>query len=226
MRHSFPFFFRTVTVITFVVLFVAALFFFIVYHFQKPSVNGRFQEESAGRNAVKLCLDTAGLRAGDLIFRKGTSNGSRIITTLYPAPYSHAGLLWRSVRGWQVVHAVEEPEGGYPAGVVCEPLAVFTSSEYAVAVGTARVHCDAATASKAVAEALKMAAGHIPFDTDYNLNDSSRMYCTELIYRAYLKAGVDLLASIRTCKPASLAQYLLPEDLRINARVIRLSHRP
>ena len=73
-------------------------------------------------------------------------------------------------------------------------------------------------AARAAQTALLMAQRGILFDHDYNLSDSSQMYCTELIEFAYRKEGIDLSEGRITHMdlPVVRGTYLLPSDLLLN----------
>lgn len=174
----------------------------------------------AADSTSALLPDTAGLRDGDLIFRKGRSNLSRIIMTIYPGEFSHTGLLRKTKDGWHVIHASENDEDGKREEVIEVPLSQFVDK--AKGIGVARVKCSAQQATLAMQTALDMARLHVPFDSEYNLQDASKVYCTELVYVAYKTAGVNLLQAPSKSKPALVKSYLFPEELWKNPRVISL----
>lgn len=161
-----------------------------------------------------ISVDTTVLRNGDLLFRKGLSNASRIITTLYPGSYSHVGILWNTRNGWYVIHASEDENKERKAVVTMEPLRLFTSRDKAEAVGVATVKCTAEKARRAALRAIDMARKKVPFDYEYNLKDPSKVYCSELVYLVYKSEGVNLLThALSQKKPPLLTNYLFPEEL-------------
>ena len=141
---------------------------------------------------------------GDLAFRRGTGFMSRIVVAADKnGTYSHVGILKKMQGEWHVIHAVPgEPE--------------FKGDPDRVKI--VRWGKDSLPAARAAQTALLMAQRGILFDHDYNLSDSSQMYCTELIEFAYRKEGIDLSEGRITHMdlPVVRGTYLLPSDLLLN----------
>jgi hypothetical protein len=57
---------------------------------------------------------------------------------------------------------------------------------------------------------------NIPFDHGYDLNDTAKMYCTELIHHVFTQEGIDLTGGRRSRVgvPGLAGDYILPGDLR------------
>lgn len=174
------------------------------------------------KNALSSALlpDTLQLRNGDMVFRKGRSNLSHIIMTIHPGEFSHTGILFKSKDGWSVIHASENDDNGGREEVTVVSLSQFISG--AKGIGIARVKCTSRQAGTATRAALKMASDKIPFDAGYDLTDTTKVYCTEMVYLAYKTAGINLLKTIPLNRPAMFSDYLFPEDLWKNRAVTPL----
>lgn len=139
------------------------------------------------------------LHTGDLILRGGTSAASRSVRLLADraTPYSHIGLVVRTRAGLTVVHSLPADEVDPAGGVRREPLASFVNARDAQVVAVYRlVGARAADAPPVAARwATRAAAAHLPFDPEFDLRTPDRLYCTELVLRAYASAGVDLGAA-------------------------------
>lgn len=164
---------------------------------------------------------------GDLAFRRGTGFMSRIVVAADKnGTYSHVGILKKIEGEWHVIHAVPgEPEfEGDPDRVKIEPLTRFFSPERAVCGEIARWDKDSLAAARAAQTALLIARRGMLFDHDYNLSDSTQMYCTELIEFAYLKEGIDLSEGRITHLdlPVVRGTYLLPSDLLLNKHMKKI----
>ena len=143
-----------------------------------------------------VSIDTTSVREGDLVFRCGLGMESKLVTSLSKGDYSHVGLLHHdSVQGWMVVHAVpyEHSKEERVDRVKCEPVDSFFSSLRACAGRTYRIDCPDSVARAAVVYALRKVAEGVEFDYDYDTKDSTCLYCTELVWRSYLSAGIDLI---------------------------------
>ena len=141
-------------------------------------------------------IDTTAVREGDLVFRCGYGMESKVVTSLSRGIYSHVGMLHHdSVGGWMVVHVVpgeHSKEEGVDR-VKCEPVDSFFSVEKACAGCSYRIDCPDSVAINATEYALRKVLEGVEFDHDYDTADTTRLYCTELIWRAYLSAGLNLV---------------------------------
>ena len=53
---------------------------------------------------------------------------------------------------------------------------------------------------------------NISFDHNYKLSDSTQMYCTELVYRAFLEIGIEI-TNVRHRVPLVQEEVILPTDI-------------
>ena len=61
-------------------------------------------------------------------------------------------------------------------------------------------------ARAATAYALHKAAEKVLFDNDYSLEDTTQLYCTELVWRAYQTQGIDVSGGVRQEAPVFLCK--------------------
>lgn len=158
------------------------------------------------------------LEPGDLIFRRGTGVVGHIVTSVDSrGEYSHVGIAVIKDGAWCVVHAVpHEPEfEGDIDRVKCEPLRSFVGRYKEGAVGHYRVMTDKRHREIAAENALRLSSRNIPFDHDYNLEDSTAFYCTELVEYLYLLSDISLSQGRRTEVgfPTLVGVYIMPSDL-------------
>ena len=162
-----------------------------------------------------VSFDTTGLRNGDLLFRNGCGYESHVVTSVSSGDYSHIGIAYHTSSGWCAIHAVPgEAEKGQPEYLKCEPIAEFYRADRAQAGAIARVKCSDSIADIAAQYALQFVKRHVVFDNDYNLDDSSQLYCTELVKLVYARCGVDLCDD-RWHKAPIIANgpVIYPEDI-------------
>lgn len=77
-----------------------------------------------------------------------------------------------------------------------------------------RVNVDSAKAARAATYALNIFQRNTLFDHQYDLSDTTQMYCTELVYFVYKKEGVTLADTEKTLViPIINKKCLLPGDL-------------
>lgn len=160
------------------------------------------------------------LREGDLAFRCGRGFLSRAIVSAEDSVrYSHVGLVFQEDSVWMVVHAVPgEPdfEGDFDR-VKAERIESFFASERATRGELLRPSNDLTTEKLEAMKlkAISMVRDSLRFDSKYDLEDHSEVYCTELVYMLYQQAGIDLSEGRRTAVDVPLVHSicLLPEDI-------------
>lgn len=134
------------------------------------------------------------LEEGDLLFRRGLSPLSRFVLDVdSSAEYSHVGILARvDARLWVVHVSVGEDEPA-PDRVRRDSLPGFLAGDRAVAWALYRLREGAGRAGPlAAAAARRYLDRHVAFDPAFDLQDETRLYCTELVWRSYRVARVDL----------------------------------
>jgi hypothetical protein len=162
------------------------------------------------------------LQEGDLVFRRGTGLVSRAVVAADKAgSYSHTGIVVKENNRWKVVHAVPgEPDGEEnPDRIKMEELDLFFHKKRATTGAVMRLSISPTLCRRAACAAIRLYRAGILFDHQYNLNDTSRMYCTELIDFVYRRQGIDLPEGriSRISVPGMSGNYLFPSDIQQNA---------
>ena len=173
--------------------------------------------DSPNRHIGYYSIDQSILKSGDIIFRRGTSFVSRLVLNLDKrTPYSHTGIIKTTDDEVFVVHSVPGEEPGEKDKTKIDRLNDFLRRDRATAIAVYRLKTDDVFISEKAADA----AHHhgiieTEFDGAFNLSDDSRLYCTELIWKAYLQSGVDLIDSRfdEIEMPLSKGPYILPGTL-------------
>lgn len=155
---------------------------------------------------------------GDIAFRRGSGLASRMVLVAdRQGTYSHTGILKKENNQWYVIHAVPgEPDfKNDPDRVKMEPIEAFFENRKAICGAIMRIQKDTISAYRAAERALELYKANVLFDHQYNLEDSTEMYCTELIDYVYRKEGVDLTEGRMTPLkiPGFSGNYLLPSDI-------------
>jgi Permuted papain-like amidase enzyme, YaeF/YiiX, C92 family len=144
---------------------------------------------------VNWMLKHVKFKTGDLIFRRGKSLASQaVLLTDLNSCYSHVGIL-TLVKGRPfVIHSVPYEKGNGNDEMKCEKLESFLSFEKASRAAVYRVNgMSDASLTKAVQWAMKAFDARVKFDEEYNLVSDDRLYCTELIWKCFRTAGIDLV---------------------------------
>lgn len=147
------------------------------------------------------CLLPTGteLKEGDVVYRRGGGLVSHVVVAAdRGGNYSHIGIVVDSAGTKMIVHAVPgEPDfEGDEDRVKMDTPEHFFSSEY-TSVGEICRAKDTTIAKKAARAAIETYKRHTLFDHEYDDNDTTKMYCTELVVSSYNKAGVKIVGEER-----------------------------
>lgn len=164
------------------------------------------------------------LREGDLLFRRGIGVlGRAVVATDDEGRFSHVGIAVKVDNEWHVVHAVpaERDFEGDIDRVKCEPIESFFDQMRAGNGAVYRVSLAPEQIEVAISNALRLSAEQRPFDHDYNLDDTTELYCTELIEYVFGRGGVSISEGRRTHVnfPSMTGDYIMPSDLTKNSKL-------
>lgn len=125
--------------------------------------------------------------------------------------YTHIGILRVVDDTCTVIHA--DPSRHLVVQEPCEsfvsPARVSAAVIYRLVVPDGR-----SVAARAANFAQGYRDASVPFDDRFDLTTAATLYCTELVWRAYLAAGIDLM------DPSfARRKYLFPSDLVRSGRI-------
>jgi hypothetical protein len=161
-------------------------------------------------------IDENILQEGDLAFRRGTSIASRVVLAAdRGSGYSHIGIIVKDIDGWKVIHAVpgETDEEYLEETIKKETLSQFFAPKKSVSGAIFRLDTTASIGLLAAEKAHTLFKRKLWFDHKYDLEDSTRMYCTELVYFVFKYAGIDISEGRRRSYPALQGEFILPSDI-------------
>lgn len=132
---------------------------------------------------------------GDIIFRRGRSFVSRmVLLTDNSSNFSHSGIIYKNNNEIFVIHSVPGEEKGEPDIVKKENLSTFLRNDRAEAFAIYRIkELQKFKIKIAVNYALTLANNKTPFDGSFDYRTDDEIYCTELVWKAFLKGGIDLV---------------------------------
>ncbi|MCF8298375.1 MAG: hypothetical protein K9J13_12585 [Saprospiraceae bacterium] len=137
------------------------------------------------------CL-TNTLENGDLVFRKGRSIESfAVYLADKEKEFSHVGMVYVSNDKFLVIHAVPT-DNHKQESVKMESLKTFLSPKNASAFAIVRPKIKSYKKQIVAQEAYKFYQNKICFDNDYDLETNDKLYCTELIIKAFKNANIDI----------------------------------
>lgn len=176
-------------------------------------------EGSQGSAALDVPVEL--LQDGDLALRCGISLESRFVTGINGenGPYSHIGLVVNVDGKWMVAHAVPgENPPGEPEYLKLDPISDYYGGDRAKLGAIIRVTEDSAACAAATGYALWAVDAHKVFDNAFDWEDTTQLYCTELVQRAYQRSGIDLTQGRKTNVGAAAFKgtYVFPSDITSN----------
>jgi hypothetical protein len=132
------------------------------------------------------------LQNGDLILRRGRSLESfAVFLADKNRDYSHIGIVVVENGNPFVIHAVPGESATEPETVIKERPADFLSRDKASRFAVYRSVFQAGEREKVALKALEYYQNNTGFDHEYNLDSDQKVYCTELVLKAYEQASLD-----------------------------------
>jgi len=133
------------------------------------------------------------LKNGDLIFRKGRSLESFVVSLAdNEVDFSHVGIVVLHNNDPFVIHAVPSESDNMEDFIKLERVETFLSFEKASAFAVYRPEFKIEIRNQASEIALQFYESKYTFDYAYDMKTESELYCTELIFKAFREAGVEL----------------------------------
>lgn len=142
-------------------------------------------------------------RDGDILLMEGKTWRSRFVRCLQAggSPFSHVGVVDVSGAEVFVIHA--DPFAGKVVRQRWQDILAAGRVRHGKLLRVAAL--TDAMAGLIKAKARQFAALGVPFDDEFRWEKADRLYCTELVARAYEAAGICLIVPKR--------RYVLPADL-------------
>lgn len=143
------------------------------------------------------------LQEGDIVFSCSEQGQGEAIVAATNSPYTHCGIVFRQGEKWMVLEAVQ------PVGAV--PLADFLARGK---IGTSRtLRLKEPLTAAALERGRTWAAAQVGKNYDVKfLWDDSQLYCSELVWKIYQHAGVEL------CQPRRFRDFRL-EDPKVRKMI-------
>lgn len=160
----------------FIVIFSAITIFLTYFSFENEST-------------VVKKINQHKLKNGDLILRCGRSPESYAVHLAdSKATFSHIGIISIEHNEIFVIHAVPN-ENQF---IKKDKIHIFLSPKNASKYAIYRTPYSQNILKNVVFEAQSFYNKKYTFDNDYDLNSNSKLYCTELILKAFQNSGINL----------------------------------
>jgi len=168
---------------------ILKLFPFFVLILLLTSCFGTFRQSM---DSVHLNFESK-LQSGDLVFRRGISPESYVvIATDRKSRFSHVGILVKENNDWYVIHAVPGENKKGPDFIKKEKLAEFLAPQKASSFAIYRSKFPKAVNESAARHALQFYTNRLLFDNNYDLTTDDKLYCTELVIKAFNQTYLNL----------------------------------
>lgn len=111
--------------------------------------------------------------------------------------FSHVGIVTEAEGQLSIVHSAIDETPDAADTVRVDSISQFLAPDRAIAAAVYRLRdeeTEAMTVSELAAQtAASFASRQVRFDRAFDLETADAVYCTELIWRAYRRAGVELV---------------------------------
>ncbi|GAB4147339.1 MAG: hypothetical protein Fur0015_13390 [Ignavibacteriales bacterium] len=170
-------------------------------------------------------FDLTTLQNGDVIFRRGIGIVSEmVLASDNSCPYSHVGLIKIEDGKIFVIHSSPADVIKKTNFVEKELIQSFLCDKVATDFEIMRVKSKS-DLKKVINYADSLYHSKAEFDDEFDLIDSKKFYCTELIYKSFLNSGMDLTAGKfdTLLIPIGKNPYLLPRTLYQSSVLVKIN---
>lgn len=166
-------------------------------------------------NNTRFDLSSLSFINGDLILRKGTSINSRVVLmSKTNESYSHVGIIVKTDSIAYVVHTSPDEVSVEEGSILRKELLTdFLAKNKAVAMAIYRYDLTELDKEVLLEKINYFLNKKILFDNDYDINDSSKFYCTEFVWNCYNAIDIDISESKRTIFPGIKKEFIFPSDI-------------
>lgn len=168
---------KKIIIISFVIIVISGMFLF-AYNYQSEQEHS-FSTYTLSLNEISL------LHNGDIILRHGYGIASDLIVNTLNEKYdiSHCAIICRDSHQINVIHSVSQSLSDFD-GMQKQTLSRFVSDSKKNSIIVIRYKNTQKSNNYIIANrAAYYLSKKIPFDNDFDIEDSSKFYCTELIWR-------------------------------------------
>lgn len=171
--------------------------------------------------------DDLQLQNGDLIFRRGRSIESQIVLLSDGnSEYSHVGIIYIKNKKPFVIHSVPRENSEEYELIKMESVEVFLSKDKATRFAVFRLEDTLMSISAMASDfAYNCYLRKYCFDNQYDLLTDKKLYCTELIWKAYKNAGLDIVQNrLRDINVIIINKKIIMPSSIIENKYLKLLH--
>jgi hypothetical protein len=164
-------------------------------------------------------LSSIDFQEGDLVFRRGLGIKSNAVLTADTAGiYSHSGIVVKNGEDFMIIHVTpgEREKGETEDRIKMETPEKFFAPDRAQLGAVYRLKNAQNISAQAAKQAVRLWKKGVLFDHDYVLEDSVKMYCTELVWYVYQLEGQDITNGSRSelvNVPLYSGVYIFPSNI-------------
>jgi len=163
------------------------------------------------------------LQNGDIVLRTGNDVISGMFAQLnqHDRTFSHCGIAFNEHDQWMVYHSIGG-EDNPDAKLRREPFEKFVGKDHNLGFGICRYPLTNAQCQKLEQTVADFYAKQIPFDMKFNLQSDDRLYCAEMVYKAFNRA-LDTSGFFQTTVHQGF-EYVSTDNLFVNNKARILCH--
>ena len=203
-KSYFPLHFMSRTQLLILLIAAVSVITIVVFNLDKDPFVNEFDNNLALQN-------------GDLVFRKGRSVESQMVLfSDQESDYSHVGIVYMIEGEAYVIHTVPDELESSIDYIKMEKIEEFFNSEKASKGSVLRTKTEYISFALLAAQKAKCFYDRkIIFDDAFDLKTEDKLYCTELVWKAYQENGVDLVQGKfdKLFLPISKGDMIFPSSL-------------
>lgn len=177
----------------------------------------------SGSDIAALDSGKQQLQNGDIVLRTGNDVISGMFAQLnkQDKTFSHCGIAFKENDQWVVYHSIGG-EDNPDAKLRREPFEKFAGKDHNLGYGICRYALTNHQCQKLQETVGDFYAKQIPFDMKFNLQSDDRLYCAEMVYKAFNKA-LDTSNFFQTTVHQGF-EYVSTDNLFVNNKARILCH--
>lgn len=190
-------------------LFIAVLFVICIVYTLKKRFDGK-QRFIIAANKVKALADSNRIKDGDIIFQTSLSNQSKAIALATHSQYTHCGIIFSFDTGTSKYYVIEAE-----VKVKWTPLDKWIARGQGDHFVIKRLESDTPLSMEMLGRLRKICEEYLGkgYDPYFNWSDE-KIYCSELVWKAYHKLNNIELGNLQQLKNFDLSNTAVKDKLK------------
>jgi hypothetical protein len=156
-------------------------------------------------------------QAGDIVMRTGKDQMSQALQNfnINDKRFSHCGVAVKENNEMMIVHCYSGLDN--PSGIIMkQKLADFLNDSLAINAGLFRFKLNSTEKDSFIHKIQAHYASKVVFDNEFNMNDDSKLYCSEMIAKSIAKVSQNKITIKPTKRPGGKIKTIYAKGGSLN----------